>query len=389
MRIYEYKGSWYFQFDIERHPVSGKRRQVKKGGFGSEREAEKAGVKAQVEHRMGSGASTERITFGEMAQTWFDEYQNNGQVKRTSATSRMYAVKVLLKYFDKIAIKKMKMNLIQDVVNQLSDKYSRVYTREVIAVLRMIFKKAKQLGYLNSDPSEFVYIPNKRKSLEEIEQEPIENKYMEKDTLKRFLDVARDFGLDFDYLLFRLMAYTGMRVGEVLALKWSDIDFDTMSISVNRRITHETNNLSNFDLDTPKTNSSKRTITVDPSIIAGLKELKTQQHWFRSKFPDTADFGFVFINLKTRKGYPQTQKHVELRLKRILRMAGITQNVTPHTFRHTHTSLMAEAGVDLNTIMERLGHKNDDITRGIYLHITKSLKQEAVVKFAKLMDGEK
>ena len=389
MKVYEYKGSWYYRFDNGTHPVTGKRDHRKQGGFKSEKEAFKAGVKAKAECELGILGATEKISFGEMAQIWLDEYENNGQVKRTSVTSRMYSVKALLKYFDKIAIKKMKLNHIQDAVNQISDKYSRVYTKEMITVLRMILKKAKQLGYLNNDPSEFLYIPKKRKSLEEIEQEPIHNKYMEKDILKRFLEVARDFGLDFDYLLFRLMAYTGMRVGEVLALKWTDIDFDEMSISVNRRIVHMTNNLSHFDLDTPKTNSSKRTITVDQTIITGLKELKTQQHWFRSKFPESENFGFVFINLKTRKGYPQTVKHVELRLKRILRMAGITQHITPHTFRHTHTSLMAEAGVDLNTIMQRLGHKNDDITREIYLHITKSLKQEAVVKFAKLMDGEK
>jgi len=361
---------------------------VKKGGFKSEREAEKAAIKAKVEFEMGNGSLTEKITFGEIAGIWLDEYSNNGLIKRTSATTRMYALKVLLNHFDNIALKKMTMPMIQNAFNQIAEKYSRVYAREVLAIVRMIFKKAKQLGYVQKDVTEFIYLPNQRKSLEEIEQEPIQSKYMEKDTLKKFLDVARDFGLDFDYLLFRMLAYTGMRVGEALALKWSDIDFDEMTISVNRRITHETNNLSNFELDTPKTVSSKRTITVDQSIITGLKELKTQQHWFRSKFSETADFGFLFINLKTRKGYPQTQKHVELRLKRICRMAGITQHITAHTFRHTHTSLMAEAGVDLNTIMERLGHKNDDITKEIYLHITKALKQEAVEKFAKLMNDE-
>jgi integrase len=388
MRIYEYKGSWYYTIDIDKHPVTGKRRQVKKGGFKSEREAEKAAIKAKVEFEMGNGSLTEKITFGEIAGIWLDEYSNNGLIKRTSATTRMYALKVLLNHFDNIALKKMTMPMIQNAFNQIAEKYSRVYAREVLAIVRMIFKKAKQLGYVQKDVTEFIYLPNQRKSLEEIEQEPIQSKYMEKDTLKKFLDVARDFGLDFDYLLFRMLAYTGMRVGEALALKWSDIDFDEMTISVNRRITHETNNLSNFELDTPKTVSSKRTITVDQSIITGLKELKTQQHWFRSKFSETADFGFLFINLKTRKGYPQTQKHVELRLKRICRMAGITQHITAHTFRHTHTSLMAEAGVDLNTIMERLGHKNDDITKEIYLHITKALKQEAVEKFAKLMNDE-
>ena len=75
------------------------------------------------------------------------------------------------------------------------------------------------------------------------------------------------------------------------------------------------------------------------------------------------------------------------RLNRILKMAKIEQVITLHTFRHTHTSLLAEAGVELTIIMDRLGHKNDVTTRDIYLHATQSLKTEAVHKFEQLMNS--
>lgn len=388
MRVYEYKGSWYYTIDVDKHPVTGKRRQVKKGGFKSEREAERAAIKAKVEFEKGNGAPTEKITFGEVAEMWFDEYKNSGFVKNRTVQIREHSLRIILSHVNHVQLKKLTMNILQNTINQVAEKYAQNTTREILTVIKMITKKAKQYGFINADPCEFVYIPKKRKSLEEIEKQTVENKYLDKNTLKKFLDIAKDYGLDYDYLLFRLMAYTGMRVGEIMALKWSDINFEESAITINRRITHINSNTLKFELDTPKTESSKRTITVDQKIITSLKELRTQQHWFRSKHPETVDLDFVFINMNTHKGYPITNKNVTLRLNRIKRMAGITQHITPHTFRHTHTSLMAEAGVNLETIMERLGHKNDSITREIYLHITKSLKQEAVEKFARLMNDE-
>jgi len=62
-------------------------------------------------------------------------------------------------------------------------------------------------------------------------------------------------------------------------------------------------------------------------------------------------------------------------MKRLLKIAGVSQELTPHSFRHTHPSLLAEAGVRLEEIMDRLGHTEDETTRLIYLHVTKELKK--------------
>ncbi|HWQ71967.1 MAG TPA: tyrosine-type recombinase/integrase [Desulfitobacteriaceae bacterium] len=72
-------------------------------------------------------------------------------------------------------------------------------------------------------------------------------------------------------------------------------------------------------------------------------------------------------------------------MTRILKIAKLNQELTPHSLRHTHTSLLAEADVGLKEIMERLGHSDDDITRKVYLHVTKTKKKEASQKFAELM----
>ncbi|KJD43828.1 integrase [Paenibacillus terrae] len=80
---------------------------------------------------------------------------------------------------------------------------------------------------------------------------------------------------------------------------------------------------------------------------------------------------------------------VELRMKRLLKLAGLNPDLTPHSLRHTHTSLLAEAEATLEQIMQRLGHANDEITRRIYLHITKPKRKEAAQKFSELMRASK
>jgi integrase len=86
-------------------------------------------------------------------------------------------------------------------------------------------------------------------------------------------------------------------------------------------------------------------------------------------------------------GYPELIKIIEFHMARLLKLAGLNEKLTPHSLRHTHTSLLTEAGVGLEEIMERLGHKDDATTRHIYLHITKSKKKEAAQKFSELMNN--
>ena len=80
--------------------------------------------------------------------------------------------------------------------------------------------------------------------------------------------------------------------------------------------------------------------------------------------------GFIFTNVKGYQGYPILTKLVENRMTRLLKKAGLNPKLSPHSLRHTHTSLLAEAGVELEDIKDRLGHFDDELTRRIYLHIT-------------------
>ncbi|WP_202947862.1 tyrosine-type recombinase/integrase [Desulfosporosinus acidiphilus] len=99
------------------------------------------------------------------------------------------------------------------------------------------------------------------------------------------------------------------------------------------------------------------------------------------------DKDFVFVNYDRFAGYPLLIKTIEIRMRQLLKAAGFKITLTPHSLRHTHTSHLAEAGVGLEEIMRRLGHKNDDTTRYVYMHVTKSMKKESSRKFSELMRG--
>ncbi|GAE36463.1 site-specific integrase [Halalkalibacter akibai] len=124
-----------------------------------------------------------------------------------------------------------------------------------------------------------------------------------------------------------------MRVGELVCLQWDDIDFDKQTIRIIKTYYNPKNNPVEFNLNTPKTVASARTIVVEEDVIEALKELKA------------------------------TQEKVKERLG------------------HTHTSLLAELEVPLEDIMERLGHTDDETTRLVYRHLTKEMKKKAVSSF--------
>src|SRR5690606_21653183 len=144
-----------------------------------------------------------------------------------------------------------------------------------------------------------------------------------------------------------------------------------------------TNNKMKYQLLTPKTDGSIRTITIDPIIINLLTAHKLEQNRIKKEnSPFYLDNDFIFA---TNEGYPKTIKHFAIRMERILKKTNIKKHVTPHSFRHTHTSLLIEANVHIKEIQERLGHSDINTTMDIYAHMTKNIKKEASTKFGNLM----
>lgn len=381
---------WSYIIDIGTDPKTGKRKQKKKGGFNTKTEAQEAAALLVAELTKGTYVEEKNITFEEFAYEWLDVYKSSGKPKKPGTIRiRTHEIKRLLDYFAKIKLKDITRIKYQDALNDLKQRGFADNTLDgAHRTGRMIFKKAVELELIKKDPTEFAYIPRDEKTIEDIEKEEIP-KYLEKEELSLFLKTAEEQGLERDYPIFKLLAYTGIRVGELCALKWKDINFEEESISITKTYYNPVNNIRKYQLVPPKTQKAKRTIDLDQSVLSVLEKHRAAQNKVRMRLrKQYHDENFVFAKMdENNPGYPELIKTIENRMKRLLKLSGLNVELTPHSLRHTHTSLLAEAGLSLPEIMERLGHKDDDTTKNVYLHITKSMKKEASRKFAQLMEN--
>lgn len=183
---------------------------------------------------------------------------------------------------------------------------------------------------------------------------------------------------------FILLAYSGMRVGEAISLKWEDLDFENNSITKNKAYYNPNNNKYNFSLSRPKTRSSHREILIDKSVMSLLSNLKSKQAVIKQNNKRVyKDQNFVFT---CSEGYPRTIRLVANRLQRLIKhMSDLNKNITTHSFRHTHASLLIEANANIKVISHRLGHATIATTDEIYGHLTRELEKKASQQFSELM----
>lgn len=377
---------WSFSIEIGKDPITGKRKQKTVSGFKTKKAAQEAAVQMHSELSLGTYMKEADISFKAFADQWLEIYSETNEVKPGTIRVRNHEIGKWLFYFNKIPIKDISRSMYQDALNDLKEKgYADNTLDGVNRTGKMIFRKAIELEVIKKDPSEFAYLKKTKKTVEELEEEELP-KYLEKQDLALFLETANKKGLDQDDLIFHVLAYSGMRIGELVALKWKDIDFKKRTISISKTYYNPKNNTKNYQLVTPKTRKSKRKIVIDDFIIAMLRAHQSDQNELRMLYRGNYhDEGFIFINSDKFPGYPIVIKRAEQRMRRLLILAGLNQELTPHSLRHTHTSLLAEAGVNLETIMERLGHSDDQTTKNVYLHVTEFSKEEASHKFSELM----
>ncbi|WML42714.1 tyrosine-type recombinase/integrase [Neobacillus sp. PS3-40] len=377
---------WAYVVDVGIDPITGKRKQKSKSGFLTQQEAEAAANALIYELNQGTYLEETDKTFSDFAKEWLPIYSESKDVKPGTIRVRLHEIGKLLPYFAQLKLKDITRKMYQDALNDLKDQGLSDSTREGInRTGRMIFRKALELELIKKDPTEFAYVKKDKKTIEQLEEEEVPN-YLEKEELALFLDTAKQNGLEHDYLAFLILAYTGIRVGELVALKWKDIDIINYTISITKTYYNPNNNALEYKLVPPKTRKSRRKIVVDRLVIQALKEHKEiQNHVIKRLGNDYYNKDFIFAKMERQFGYPIVIKNVRDRMKRLLRIAGLNEELTPHSLRHTHTSLLAEAGVSLEQIMDRLGHTDDQITKNVYLHVTEDMKKEASQKFAELM----
>jgi integrase len=196
--------------------------------------------------------------------------------------------------------------------------------------------------------------------------------------LRTFLDRARGDRL---YPAFLLAATTGLRRGELLGLRWRNVDLDQARIAVRESLVPVAGELT---FTTPKTAKGRRSVAVDPGTITAIREHRKLQIEERLKAgPVYQDNDLVFA---TEDGSPLPPDRLRWAFERIIRQAGVPR-IRLHDLRHTHATLALAAGVHPKVVSERLGHSTVSMTLDTYSHAIPALEEEAAATVAALIFG--
>lgn len=369
--------AYMFNLYLGTDPVTGKQRRTTRRGFRTMAEAKTALSRLELEV-MENGLPTSKrkiMTFEEVYKMWFE--QHKATVKESSAYIHNTIIKVqILPYFGTLRVDKIDTAYCQKQVNRIF-KTLKNYN-SAINLIRRIFEYAKVMKQIKTNPMNDVIIPKKRKTLDDTDK-PVN--FYTKEQLRTFLETLKEHAPYQMYVAFRVLAFTGMRKGELAALKWSDVDFENGTISINKTVAF--NNVGKFHIQTPKTRKSIRTISIDDTTLNALKTWKNKLRKELFKQGQNIDKGDGFI-FHTQKGN-FIIKYIDKFLPSFLKKYNLPP-IKPHGFRHTHASLLFESGASIKEVQDRLGHENIKTTMDIYTHVTESAREKTAEKFARYID---
>ena len=304
------------------------------------------------------------MPFGDWIAFWYETYCKPQLSIRTQVNYEERIYKHIIPEIGDIPLDKLTQNDLQQFYTRLktsgrlinvekfgpglSDRMVRVCHANCSAAL----KRAVQEGLIRFNPAAGCKLPPKKSG---------EMQVLTQEEMQRFLAQAK---VDGYYELFLLELGTGLRMGEILALQWSDLNFKTGELRITKSVTvikGET------VITEPKTKSSIRSIILPPSLLKVLElyKISVDSRWmFPSRFKEDAPIG---------------ASNVLQRMKQTLERAGC-KVVRFHDLRHTFATMALEHGMDVKTLSTIIGHVSSATTLDIYSHVTDIMQKQAAVK---------
>ena len=258
---------------------------------------------------------------------------------------------------------------LQEAIEKVIETNGHIAAKKVRHRLRGIFKYAVQYTYIENNEVDYTTIPQRPKTLEELEKK--RNNFLTMDEIKALVNVlnGREYHQKYADMVL-VLSLTGMRYGELTALQLKNVDFQNNKIEIT----------GNFDSvnkikTLPKTTNSIRTIKVSKTVMEAIqRQIARLSERFQPLSSD--DYIFCF----ERWNQPTTISCFIQILKKYGKEAGIDKNLTSHIFRHSHISFLAESGLPIKSIMDRVGHANAKMTLEIYSHTTEDMEDKLVNK---------
>jgi integrase len=363
------RGSSYSYIVRVKDPETGLSKQKWISGFATKEEAKSARDKARTEARTGVFVSPTKITVQEHFEAWWEIKKE--KVKPTTAENYRFILDryilpklgtQLLKDLTSVKIEKMLIELIQE--------HSESTVRLVSITLSQGLERAVKDRLLPLNPAKGIERPKGKKRMV--------TPYTSSE-LRNLLGELESHRL---FAFFRLLAYTGARRGEILALRWSDLDFEkaTLSISKNRTRIGKTV----IEQDSTKGGDGKRIVQIDSDTLRLVRDHRKRQIEERMKAGSLwQEANYIFTQ---ENGLPLEPSTPYQLFKRTAKRLGL-RSESLHSIRHLHATELLNSGVGVHLVKDRLGHSDISTTLRIYAHIRPEQKQEVADLFARAIEN--
>lgn len=350
---------YYFRYDRPRAPGA-KRDVAFRRGFASPEEAETAMWEERIARRRGTFIEPSR----ELTRSYLARWLKSTEQGRAPSTSLNYqaALERVAEHLGDHALGALNPLLVQEAVNALQHSYAANTVIHDVGRLKQALAQAVRWKLIAENPCNGVALPkadHKRVETWSAAQ------------LQQFLD-ARARAKDPRLTIWHVTLGTGARIGEVLALRWSDVDLEdgvvAIARTVARRARRNGKGTELYIKEAPKTASSRRAIPIDDDVVAALRRhrlIHREVALQRGRAWD--ETGLVFPN---QRGGIMCASVVGSALHRAIAACDLPQ-LTPHGMRATHATIAIEQGADVKAVSERLGHSTVVMTLNRYVHPSK------------------
>jgi len=356
---------WCFVLDVGRDEA-GKRSQKWFSGFRTKKEAEQAMAAKMQEVNTGNFTESSHETFGAYIQRWLDDKQS--QVRPSTYRSYEWLVRChIVPNIGHIRITDLRPQHLQTMYRKLSEGERPLSNRSIQqlhTVVHESLKRAMKWGIVHRNISDAVDPPRidrKRSDVWTPEQS------------LQFIEGSK--GEERYWIGFVLAIMTGMRKGEILGLRWSDIDMERGYAQVRQTLGWVAGKPV---LQEPKTERSRRSVALSPETILALEQHRNEQVQDRLFFDsEYKDHGLIIAR---PDGSPQNPRTFDDAWYRALERSELPR-IRFHDLRHTHASILLQQGVHPKIVSERLGHATISITLDTYSHVLPGLQKEIADRF--------
>ena len=339
-------------------------------------------IQAKVEFEKNGSTVTKVVkvtTYQELTDLWLENYSHT--VKQSTLVGTKTNIrKYLLPAFGDYKLDRITPAIIQHQVNQWAKEYNQLgkgyqQYHHLHALNKRIMSYAVSLQVISTNPASDIIVPRCKPKEEKT------LKYLDDENLKKFLaylyQLPNTYKNFYDTVLYKTLLATGLRIRECLALEWSDIDLKNGSLEVTKTLTMTK------EITSPKTKSSIRVIDLDNKTMLMLRLYKNRQAQLGKEIGMTFEkvFPNTFDNYREAGG-------LRFRLEKHLQSAGCPR-LSFHAFRHTHASILLNAGIGYKEIQTRLGHSKISMTMDTYSHLSKDSKKRTVSIFEKVLENLK